>query len=123
MDRKSKIWIIVGCLIVVCIILITASLIYYYSYVIVGCKECEESSPNIVFVMYKENGHLIVDSTGGETDYLWSDINLSFYGEGTATLPVDDMYISPGDVLTNCTGKINVVWTPTGTLIGTYDFS
>ena len=57
-----------------------------------------------------------VSSMSSETS--WSDI--SIVGEGT---PPTNGYITAGDVITNCYGEIEIVYTPTNTVIASFTFS
>jgi hypothetical protein len=74
--------------------------------------------PQITFVMNEQNRTLTVVSAPSE-DIPWSDIiNI---GNGTCTIPTEG-YVIAGDVITDCYNQISLLYMPSETLLGTYQF-
>lgn len=105
---------IVGIIIV--IILVSISWLIYIQYTTGGW----DSQPTH-FVMYCEkdltNKTLRVTSVEKLSYYEWSEIEVMM---GNATLPMG--IIDTGDLITNCSGVVKLVYNPSATLLGEWNF-
>jgi hypothetical protein len=112
MKKLTKI--IVGGIIVISLIL--ASVVIYINYSTLGW----DSYP-AHFVMYCEkdsaNKTLRVTDVEKPSYYKWNEIEVIM---GNATLPIGT--INTGDLITNCSGVVKLVYNPSATLLGEWNF-
>ena len=112
MKKLTKI--IVGIIIV--IILVSISMVVYIKYTTGGWD-----SYHTHFVMYCEkdstNNTLRVTSVEKLSYYEWNEIEVIL---GNATLPTGT--IDMGDLITNCSEVVKLVYNPSSTFLGEWDF-
>jgi len=76
--------------------------------------------PEITFVMDDSANTLTVTSVGQlGPSVVWSDIEI----DGNCDTSGLGFYVDAGDVITDCYGRITIVYTPTNTVMGIWDFS
>jgi len=87
-----------------------------------GCIESDsmlslslDKIPPIILIDKKDD-HLRVLS--GNHKLNWSDVKIK---SGNCTLPTG--YIEAGDKITDCSGLIVLIWVPSNSIIGEWDFS
>lgn len=60
------------------------------------------------------------DKELSDFDLIWENIKLWEKKEGNATLPTGS--INVGDVITNCSGQVCLIWKPSGDVFWCSDF-
>lgn len=112
MKRQTKI--ILGLIVIVVLVSIFAGILQYVRYGIEGYPPAER-------VMYCKmdlvNKTLTVTKVEKYSYYNWSDIEVTM---GNATLPTG--FIDVGDIITNCSNEVELVYKPQGTQVGRWPF-
>ena len=103
----------------ICSILVSTSLYYHGQYTLDNRYDyySRPSYPTIYFSVDNETKTLTVTNINFDDHVNWSDIYIL---NGNATLPTGNVDL--GDVITNCSSKICLVWEPTDTVLGYWDF-
>jgi len=113
-SKKENI-IIMGAYILVAIVLIAGGIKAYDDYY------SSASAPTLwIYIVFEQNqsvGTLMVTELAHPSG-LWKYVEIE---SGNATLPTG--YIDFGDVITNCSGIVRLVWTPSDQLLGEWVFT
>jgi hypothetical protein len=119
MDREKRAKIIITVVIVTCLVVPLAYVIYDYQGLFINGETPPETPPlpTIVFTMDKNNRTLTV-KTIEPTAVNWASLKI---GPGNATLPSG--IIKQGDVITNCSGHLILFYHATNYKFGEWDFS
>ena len=85
--------------------------------------EVHFSAPCIDFQMDKNAGNLTVDQIRFDHDEYLIDLDWYHVGirSGNATLPFGTIEV--GDVITNCTGNVKLMWIPLDYCLGNWNFT
>lgn len=92
---------------------VIAALIYIYCS---GMITPDPDSPLIEFSVDNTNDTIIVIST--EPNILWSDIEI----QGDCDKSGLSVYVKVGDEIKDCNGEIRLIYKPTDSLLGVYNF-
>jgi len=111
MNRKKKLFLVaIFCIIIVIIIVIVFTL---WLYINADCFDCNGfiEPPNIYFDENEENNTIFVvevESFGefSKSDFVWENIEII----GNGTKPNGE--INTGDVITNCSGYVGIIFIP-----------
>lgn len=112
-EEKEAVSAVIGVILMVAITVAIAATVYYYVTVIMPGPGT--TTPNISW----SKGTTYLEVISADSNLLWDNIDL---GTSTATKEADGNSIDAGDRITGCSGTVTVVWEPTNTLLGTWNF-
>jgi len=118
MSGKKK---LISLVIVILIIVLFAYTTWILLYVNTARYQPNPHNPGLecgTFIKNESNNTIILAKLDcPSNDLKWSDVTVT---TGFAILPSGIM--KEGDVITNCGGRVTLVWRPTNSVIGTWDF-
>jgi hypothetical protein len=115
--KDRTVLIIVAVILILFIIHVIISAAVYMYVTGIMPESHEYSTPSITFVRDDIDNTLTVTSVDASTIF-WS--RLSIVGQAT---PPSFGFVSPGDEITDCSGVVEIVYSPTNTVIASFTFT
>jgi len=115
-DGEEAVSAVIGVILMVAITVAIAATVYYY--VTTMMPGAEELTPDIIF--QKDDTKNVITVMSADPNLLWSNIKVT--GDTRGTWPTTT--IDAGDTIgvTSEATTISLTWTPTNTLLGTFEF-
>ena len=108
----------IGLYILVILLITSAIYIWYVSItdfdIIYSDHNGYYSTPEIVFEQYNSSTIIVIET---DTNLTWNNIRIT----GNATLP--EGLIQKGDIITNCSGLVRLIWFPSNIEISSFEFN
>ena len=115
-EEKEAVSAVIGVILMVAITVAIAATVYYYVTVIMTGPGT--TTPNISWS--KGTDYLEVVSADNNLD--WADVTVGGTNTGNTDTGPNANEIDAGERIEGCSGTVTVTWTPTNTLLGTWDF-
>lgn len=119
-EKKDKTVLIIVAVVVILLIvpIAIAATVYVYVSGMMGSSSFE-TTPSIYFTKSNSEKTLTVLGTDYSSPLRWSDIEI----QGTCDTSGLDIYVSEGDVITDCFGSITIRYSPSKSIIGVWTFT
>lgn len=116
-QKKDKIGLIIAVVVILVIVVPIAIAATVYVYVSGMTGPTPLTTPAILFIADYNTHNVTVVGVSSSTVF-WSDIEISGdYGEITGLT-----FITVGDTITNCHGRITIIYTPNNQVLHSFDF-